>query len=136
MATKQEITASIREGMDRVQRTFGSLSDAQLATKVHDGEHGWTAKQILAHLAGRQASYDRAIDMAERGATMTGAFDLNAWNQQHVDARRDRTRDELLAEVMAVHWALIERVRTMPEETLAKTIQRPTAPLHSVTPCG
>ena len=129
MATKQEITTSVREGMDRVQRTFGSLSDAQLATKVHDGENGWTAKQIFAHLAGRQAGYDRMIDMAERGATMTGTFDVNAWNQQHVDARADRSRDELLAEFMAVHWALIDRVSKMSEESLAKTIQRPTGTL-------
>ncbi len=145
MATKQEITASIREGMERVQRTFGSLSDEQLATKVHDGEGGWTAKQILAHLAGRQAGYDRTIAMAESGGGMPATFDLNAWNQQHVDARADRSRDELLAEFMAVHWALIDRVRTLPEETLAKTIQRPTGAvalsdalrgsggLHSVT---
>jgi catechol 2,3-dioxygenase-like lactoylglutathione lyase family enzyme len=125
MATKQEIIASIRAGMERVPQTFGSLTDAQLATKVHDGDNGWTAKQILAHLAGRQASYDRAIDMAERGASMSGGFDLNAWNQEHVDARKDRSRDELLAEVTAVHWALIDRVSKLPDETLTKTIQRP-----------
>ena len=52
MATREEIIGAIQQGIATVDQTFGDLSDEQLATEVYEG--GWTAKGILAHLAGRK----------------------------------------------------------------------------------
>jgi hypothetical protein len=128
MATRQEIVDTIRSGKAKVQETFGSLSEEQLQTRIHEGEHGWTAKQVLAHLAGRGMGHDRTIKLAETGELPAG-FDVNQWNQQRVDERINKSRDELLAEFHRVHDALIQRVQGLSDELLAKTIPRGTGPV-------
>ena len=127
MATKEEIIAAIQQGIARVEGTFGTLTDEQLATRVHSEESGWTARDILAHLAGRGPGYDLFIRMAEGGPMPQGmgGFDVNAWNRARVEERGGESRDELLAEFRAVHEGLIARAREMPDEVLQRTIPTP-----------
>lgn len=126
MAEKQEIVTQIQAGIERVNETFGSLSDPQLDQQVHEGEGGWTARQILAHLAGRADGYDMLFQMAKGGAGFSsGDFDVDTWNQQHVDARADKSRDELLEEFRNAHRAIIERVETVDDETLQTKVPSP-----------
>jgi hypothetical protein len=121
VATKQEITAAIREGIAQVEKTFGSLSDDQLAVKVHESAGGWTAKEILAHLAGRALGYERMSNLAA-GNPPAGPFDVNHWNQERVDERIANSRDDLLAEFRTVHENLIAYVDTLDDATLAREI--------------
>ncbi len=123
MATKQEITDTIRQGNQRVTQTFGGLTDEQLNTRVHFDPIGWTAKQLLAHLAGRAPGHARMIGMAESGAGLPADFNVNEYNQRIVDERADKSRDALLAEFLTVHEALVERVNGMSDEQLSKTMQ-------------
>lgn len=124
MPSNAEITVAISDGIDTVVETFSGLSDEQLDTQVY--EDGWTAREVLAHLAGRQASYEMMSKLAQGGPPpdMRG-FDVNAWNQQHVDARADKSRDELIEEFRQVHLALLARVQNMDEDVLGRTIQGP-----------
>jgi hypothetical protein len=126
MASKADIVAAIQQGIARVEGTFGALDEARLDTRVHDGEGGWTARQVLAHLAGRAHGHDVLLRMAEAGdAPDFGAIDVNHWNQELVDARAAATRDELLAEFRAVHERLIERVEALPDEVLERQLTMP-----------
>jgi uncharacterized protein (TIGR03083 family) len=126
MATKQEIIAAIREGIERVEATFGSLTDQQLATTVHDGDGGWTARQILAHMAGRAEGHQMLLSMATGAAPGGfGGFDVNQWNQQRVDERADRSRDALLQEFRQVHEALIQNVTELPDGAFETMIPSP-----------
>lgn len=126
MATKQEIIDGIEVGMKRVDATFGRLSDEQLQRKVHEGEHGWTAKEILAHLAGRQTGYDFIIGLANGKVTVpAGGLDADDWNQKSVDARVNKSRDALLQEFNAVHAGLISTVSNLDDEALGKEIELP-----------
>ncbi len=126
MASKEEIVTAIHTGNARVAQTFGALSDAQLATPVNEGAGGWTAKQILAHLAARQSTYDLLIGMAGRERTAdSGRFDIDAWNQKGVDERQDRSRDALLEEFRATHERLAERVQAMPDAELPRIVAMP-----------
>jgi hypothetical protein len=131
MATKQEIIAAIQEGIARVERTFGGLTDEQLQTQVHTEESGWTARDILTHLAGRARGYEMMTGMA--GATppppRPGGFDVNAWNQDRIAERDSKSRDELLAEFRQVHEDLIAKVQTMPDDLLERTIPRAQGPI-------
>ena len=125
MATKAEIIAAIREGMDRVQDTFGNLSDEQLATTVHSEEGGWSAKEILAHLAGRARGYELTFRLAEgETPSMPGGFNVNDWNRARIDERIGQSRDELLAEFRTVHEELIARLETLPDAALGREIPR------------
>jgi hypothetical protein len=125
MASKQEIIDAINAGIERVDQTFGNLSNEQLATKVHEGDDGWTAKQVLAHLAGRAETHDMMSKMAQGGSPPDGPFDVNAWNQRIVDDRADASRDELLSEFRAGHQRLAARVEGMPEAMLEMEITMP-----------
>lgn len=126
MAEKQEIISQIQAGIERVNQTFGGLTDEQLDTQVHEGEGGWTARQVLAHLAGRADGYEMLFQMAEGGAGFRGGgFDVNTWNQQKVDACAGKSRDELLEEFRATHEAMIERVKATDDETLRTKVPSP-----------
>lgn len=126
MATKQEIIAAIREGIERVEATYGTLTNEQLATKVHEGEGGWTARQVLAHMAGRAEGHQLLLSLATGAApTGFGGLDVNAWNQQRVDERAERSRDELLQEFRQTHEALIENVTELPDGALETMIPSP-----------
>jgi len=122
MATKREITDTIRQGNQRVTRTFSALTEEQLNTRVHFDPIGWTAKQLLAHLAGRAPGYERIIGMAESGAGSPPGFDVNAYNQRIVDERADKSRDALIAEFLTAHEALIARVEGMSDAQLRTTM--------------
>jgi len=126
MATKQEIVDTIHAGIDQVQQTFGSLSDEQLATTVYDGDGGWTAKEILAHLASRQPVYERMIGVEEGTASFpAGNIDFNAMNQAAVGQVVNKSRDDLLAQFHDVHEGLITRVQGLPDDLLGKTVTLP-----------
>ena len=77
-----------------------SLSDAELS-RVVPGTPKWTVHDLLAHLAGL------ATDVQNDNLAGAGT---EAWTQAQVDARRDRSVAELLAEwernAPAVHGAL------------------------------
>jgi hypothetical protein len=126
VATHTEIIDAIHAGINRVEATFGQLDDRQLANRVHEGSNGWTAHQVLAHLAGRQATYDLLIDMASKsnGATR-GNFDIDSWNQRLIEERSDRSKDELLREFNSVHIRLIDRVSKLRDDQLQLAIVLP-----------
>lgn len=128
MPTKHEITAAIREGIEHVEQTFGGLTDEQLDAQVHQGDGGWTGRQVLAHLAGRSGTHQMIFQMA--GApppdpAASGGFDVNHWNQQIVDERASASKEELLSEFRETHEQLIARVETLPEESLDQPVTTP-----------
>jgi hypothetical protein len=123
VATKQEIIAAIREGIAQVERTFGSLTDDQLQTRVHQSEGGWTAKEILAHLAGRARGYEMMSNLAAGNQPPAGGgFDVNHWNQDRVSERIANSRDELIAEFRTTHENLLAFVETLDDATLARDV--------------
>jgi hypothetical protein len=127
MATKDEVIEAIRRGQEKVHQTFGSLNDAQLRQVVHEGDGGWTAKEVLAHLAGRAQGYQRTLQTASGNSQPAPAgFNVDHWNRERVAERIHKSRDELLAEFDTVHDDLIEQVRGLSDEQLAKLIRRPT----------
>lgn len=121
---KEQIISRIQEGNERVLQTFGSLSDQQLATQVHEG--GWTAKEVLAHLAGRAPGYDMLIHMAEAGARPDlSNLNIDERNQQLVDERIDNSRAALLDEFRDVHEDLVKRVNGLSDDLLQRPIPHP-----------
>jgi hypothetical protein len=119
VATRAEIIDANQAGINRVISTFSQLSADQLETRVYEGDDGWTARQILAHLANRKPTYDLLISMALDGSgAAPGGFSLESWNQELVNQREGAEVDELLNELQQVHNALRERVETFREDQL------------------
>lgn len=132
--TKQEIEDAIRKGKERVQHTFGNLTDAELNRVVHEGDGGWTAKEVLAHLAGRARGYERTVQTVQGQAPAQpagGAFNVDQWNRDRINERIHKSRDELLQEFHAVHDDLIAKVRGLTDPQLANTVSRPTGDISA-----
>ena len=126
MANRQEVIAAIQEGIGRVEATFGGLTDEQLSVTVHEADGGWTARQVLAHLAGRAVGHQMLLSMATAATPPDlSGFNVNDWNQQIVDERAGRSRDELLQEFRQAHEALIESVRELPDGAFEKLVPSP-----------
>jgi uncharacterized damage-inducible protein DinB len=126
MASRQEIIETIQEGNALVLRTFTNLSETQAQTRIGDG--GWTVKDALAHMAGRQPAYERLIRMTQPDApAISGNVDPDAVNASLVEARRDKSVAEILAEFMTVHEWLIQQVRELPDAALTQIISLPQA---------
>jgi uncharacterized protein (TIGR03083 family) len=121
LATKLDITAAIQEGIEHVERTFGALTDDQLQVKVHESDGGWTAKEILAHLAGRARGYEMMRNLAA-GSPPPGGMDFNHWNRERVAERIANSRDDLLAEFRATHDGLIAYVESLDDAALSTPI--------------
>jgi hypothetical protein len=124
--TKEEVIATIQAGSDDVRRTFGPLDEAQLQTQVHTAAGGWTARDLLAHLAARQPVNDRVLGLAQANAApFPGNFDPDHWNQTLVDAQASKSKEELLAQFQGVQDRLVAAVRDLPDDVLARPIPLP-----------
>lgn len=123
MPDKDQITAAIGQGIADVEATFGGLSDAQLGTQVHAEAGGWTARDILAHLAGREQVYAMMRQAASGGENPFASIsNFGDWNQARVTERAGVSRDDLLTEFRTVHENLLTQVQAMSDDDLAGTV--------------
>lgn len=84
---------------------------------------GWRVKDVLAHLA----LWERVANWKLSGAPVPNAadliarepWDLNAFNEAMRDRWRQRSDDDVLAELRAAHEALVSTVQSASEEDCA-----------------
>lgn len=96
-------TRTYREGRERMVALGRSLTDAQAAAAV-PATPAWTVKDNFAHIAGSAA--DIAAGNIEGAGT-------DPWTAAQVDARRDRTLDEVLDEWEVAGPALDELITAL-----------------------
>jgi DinB superfamily len=126
MVSRAQVVEAIEQGTAQVRHTFRSLTDEQLQTTVHAAERGWTAKEVLAHLATRRVVNDRLLQMAGGDSPLQSRpADWDRWNQALVDQHTSLSRDALLAEFQTVQDDLVAKVRALPEAMLARPIPLP-----------
>jgi hypothetical protein len=126
MTARDDVIEAIRRGVERASVTFSTLDDEQLDRQVYPGENGWTARQVLAHLAGRAYNYDILFEMAAgvREPDL-GSLDIDRQNELIIAELDGKSRDELLAQVRAVHEAVIDQVQAAPDEVLQREFPLP-----------
>ena len=128
MATKQEVAQSLKAVVERAEKIAARLGEKDLACPVC--ENGWSVKQVFAHLASMGASPSFFIGMAQRAASGAGGgggggFDIDAFNKQQVEMRKDRSMAELLAEFRKGHEQGITLIDTTPDDVLEKKLADP-----------
>ena len=119
MATKEELTNGINVLITEAKRIGARLSDDQWAAAGNEG--GWTNRQILAHVAGVGSMvipFVTSIANAAPGADGGAGLDINALNAQIVGQRADKTVPQLIDELAANYSAVIEWLRTAPDDLL------------------
>ncbi len=123
MASKEEVVAAITQGISDAEATFGNLSDQQLATQVHfESPQGWTAGQVLAHLAGRAPVYALMQNAGTAENPFAQGMTINDFNDAQVQERSGKSRDELLTEFRTVHEGLAAQVQQLDNAALAQVI--------------
>ena len=131
MVSKQDASESLMLNVQRAEKMAANLSEADLAKPVYGGPD-WTVKDVFAHLASMGASPMFFIGMAQRamsgsggGGGMGAGFDVDAFNNQQVASRRDKTIFELLAEFRQGHEKGVEAIAATPDEVLSFQMPNP-----------
>jgi hypothetical protein len=128
MVTKQEVTDALLASVERAEKVAARLSDKDVACPVC--ENGWSVKEVFAHLASMGASPVFFIGMAQRaapggGGGGGGGFDIDAFNKQQVEMRKDRSMAELLTEFRQGHEQGIALINSTADEVLNKQMPDP-----------
>ncbi len=112
--TRTELLAALRDDAARLPDVAASIGEADLDRGVY--ENGWSARQLLAHIAAIEWTYPRLIEQAQipaepRSAGSSGGrFDMDAYNQKQVANRSSATIADLLAEFARNREATIDAV--------------------------
>ena len=133
MANKQDASESLMLNVQRAEKMAANLTEADLAKPVYGAEEPeWTVKDILAHLASMGASPSFFIGMAQRAMSSSGGgggmpadFDVNAFNNQQVEIRKEKSIFELLAEFRQGHEKGAELIGATPDEVLTFKMPNP-----------
>jgi len=127
MATKQEVAEALMASVERAEKVAAQLGDKDLVCPVC--ENGWSVKEVFAHLASMGGSPMFFIAMAQRpasgGGGGGGGFDVDAFNKQQVEMRKDKAMAELLAEFRQGHEAGIALINSTPDDVLNKQMPDP-----------
>lgn len=123
MATRDEIIA----GLDMLIRE-GKRIGAQLTSdqweKTVDLD-GWKGSQVLAHVASIGTIVPQmaaAFGSAAPGADSGAAINIDALNASLVGARADKTIAELVDEIASAYGAVIDFVKSAPDDLLARRV--------------
>ena len=87
-------------------------------------ENGWSARQLLAHLAAIEWTYPRLIEQARSPAearptsSASRSFDMDAYNHRQVSNRADATIPELLEEFARNRQSTITAIADAEQELL------------------
>jgi uncharacterized protein (TIGR03083 family) len=119
VASKQEIISAYQQSTRRLDGIVAGRSEEDLKKTVYPG---WSAKQVLCHLASTSGSAAFFVMMAQSGQGMGAGFDVDRWNAEQVLARQDRPVDEIMAEFRAGHESSIKAVDSAPDDLMAKQV--------------
>jgi hypothetical protein len=126
MATRQAIIDTVEEGKAIVKQTYSGLSEQQAQIRVGSASDGWSAKEVLAHMASRKPTYERLIQMANGTADSLGAnVDMDERNEKLLAPLRNLPIPELMNQYNTLSDWVIDQARTLPDETLATVITLP-----------
>jgi hypothetical protein len=122
MATREELIAGIETLIQEGKRLAGDLTADELANAVDID--GWKGLEAFAHVAGVGTMVQPmvgGIASAPAGADAFGAIDIDQINAGIVGARAGKTAADLAAEIETNYRAVIEFIKTAPDETLNRT---------------
>src|SRR5438067_7957892 len=122
LITKDELLGNMRDSA----RTFLEAARAVPADRWNEGcyEEGWTAKDILAHVASQEWTFPKVLLLAEQGPAEAPPPEkhfrggLGDYNQRQVAKRADSSVDDLVAEFERNRDATIGAVQEADEELL------------------
>lgn len=127
MADRAAVIARMQRARDEIADLVASASHEAWANPAY--ENGWTAKDLLAHIASTcgSASFLLTMSQVSGGAPGDAAFDGEAFNKQQTEMRATHSPDQILDEIRATMQRDIQSVEAASDEALQK---------HFVAPWG
>ncbi len=94
---------------------------------VHTDQSNWTARDLLAHIAGAEPSMLAIIGrmQAESRYVPRADFDLDYWNRRQVEKRAAKTPEDLLSEMETNRAVTLRLLAELSDDTLDLLVQHP-----------
>lgn len=122
-ATRVEVIAAISSVREELERIVSSAGEDGWS---HEAYEGWTAKQLLCHIASTSGVAGFLLAMAANpGASFGGAVDNDAFNAQQVAARQSKPVDEIVVEARTHLEEDAKRVAAASDELLNRHYTAP-----------
>lgn len=119
---KDDAIAALESDAEAVAAAVSERPDGEWDAGVY--ENGWSARQLLAHLAAIEWTYPKLIERARQATAPSdgagGGFDMDAYNQRQVAKRADAPISDLLTEFARNRDATIAALRDADDELLAR----------------
>ena len=112
--TSLDTATRFRADMERLKRCIAGLSQQQHQSAMYDG---WTAKEMLAHIAAWDRELVRGLDelLAGRRPAFAGYSEAQ-FNARVVEASRATPFADVLAELGEAHETLVGRIEALTDE--------------------
>src|SRR5574341_2036316 len=130
MASKEEIRRRLDELLHEIEATVSSLPESAWSTRIY--ENGWTARELLAHMASTSGTAGFLLAMANAPAREGGGgagpganFNIDDFNAQQVASRKDKSTAEILAEIRSILERDKSVVSAAAEDLLGKQYTAP-----------
>ena len=123
---RELIRKRLRDEGDKLIQTFARLAPEQWSLSIYTDGADWTLKDLLAHLSSAERAflyYGR--DILNGGEGAPEGFDINRFNNAEVGALRDRSAEQLIADLRAVRQATIEMVGQIADDDFKRTGRHP-----------
>lgn len=119
---KDDAIAALESDAEAVAAAVSERPDGEWDAGVY--ENGWSARQLLAHLAAIEWTYPKLIERARETPAASGGaggnFDMDAYNHRQVAKRADASTDDLLDEFTRNRAATVDALRRADDELLAR----------------
>ena len=126
--SKELLLENIRASRDELLAAAAEVPEAQWTEDRYD--EGWTARDILAHLASIEWTYPRILDLADKKEPQAPKEPpkprppgLGDYNQRQVAKRADATVEELLEEFERNRAATLAAVEEANEDLLRERVR-------------
>ena len=120
LPTRQQIIDGFNQGTERMEQVASDLSEQDLNNAVYPG---WTAKELLCHLADGSQAARFFIARAEQDQSgVSPDFDQDEYNEARVAEWRDKPLSDLLAAFDRGTETSIEAIESVSAELLAKQV--------------
>jgi len=124
---QQALIEALESNVEAVESFFCALSAEQLAMPVYTEGNYWTARDLLAHLAGAERSLLTLFrNVAEGGPGTTPDFDLDYYNRRVVEKTIEASVEDLLATLRQRRADTIAFTAALPDAALDNVGRHPT----------
>ncbi len=120
----ERILPKMQSARDELLAYIEGLDPVTLTKRPPDG--GWSIRENLAHLADAERAHRRFVQAVLEGRpTRLEGFDLDRWNEEHVERRAGQSPDQILTDLRAERHETLAFIAGIPPQAWDKKGDHP-----------